>query len=408
MLNEVTDGAGEIVLFIDEIHTVVGAGAGDGAMDASNLLKPALARGQLRCIGATTLDEYRQYIEKDAALERRFQQVYVDQPTVEATTAILRGLKERCTDGRLIAADGRLIAADGRLIAADGRLMAVDGRLMAVDGLLMAEAAAGRLMEADGRWMATDGRYELHHGVSISDGALVAAATLSDRYIADRFLPDKAIDLVDEAAAKLRIDATSRPELLDQVSRRLLQVSTPSRRRGGAWRPWAAAPQMPPLPLPLPPSASPLLLALLLALLLSLLLSLLLALRLSPPLSALHELSTVPPPPPPPLPRPQVQMEMISLQNEAQTDARAASRLRSLTDEAGRLQAQQSELSARWEAEKAALDAVRDLKAELENLNLEIEQAEQSYELSRAAELKYARTDPPPPPPPTAVANVSI
>mmetsp|Transcript_15159 Transcript_15159/g.26901 ORF Transcript_15159/g.26901 Transcript_15159/m.26901 type:complete len:1072 (+) Transcript_15159:52-3267(+) len=161
VLNEVQESDGQIVLFIDEIHTVVGAGKGEGSMDAGNLLKPALARGELRCIGATTLDEYRKYIESDAALERRFQQVYIDQPNVEATTAILRGLKER---------------------------------------------------------------YEVHHGVSISDAALVAAAMLSDRYISDRFLPDKAIDLVDEAAAKLRIDATSRPQLLDEVTRRLLQV----------------------------------------------------------------------------------------------------------------------------------------------------------------------------------------
>jgi len=161
VLNEVTEADGAIILFIDEIHTVVGAGKADGAMDAGNLLKPALARGQLRCIGATTLDEYRQHIEKDAALERRFQQVFVAQPTVEATTGILRGLKER---------------------------------------------------------------YELHHGVAISDAALVAAAALSDRYISERFLPDKAIDLVDEAAAKLKMDATSRPQALDEVERRLVQA----------------------------------------------------------------------------------------------------------------------------------------------------------------------------------------
>merc|ERR1740139_1919853 len=151
---------GEIVLFIDEIHTVVGAGKADGAMDAGNLLKPMLARGQLRCIGATTLDEYRQYIEKDAALERRFQQVVVEQPSVEATVAILRGLKEK---------------------------------------------------------------YEVHHGVTIADSALVSAAVLSDRYISERFLPDKAIDLIEEAA-KLGMDATSRPQELDEVARRLLQV----------------------------------------------------------------------------------------------------------------------------------------------------------------------------------------
>ncbi|MBU6229897.1 MAG: ATP-dependent chaperone ClpB [Cyanobacteria bacterium REEB459] len=161
VLKEVTDSQGQIILFIDEIHTVVGAGATQGAMDAGNLLKPMLARGELRCIGATTLDEYRKYIEKDAALERRFQQVYVDQPTVEDTISILRGLKER---------------------------------------------------------------YELHHGVKISDSSLVAAATLSTRYISDRFLPDKAIDLVDEAAAKLKMEITSKPEELDEVDRKILQL----------------------------------------------------------------------------------------------------------------------------------------------------------------------------------------
>ena len=161
VLKEVTDSKGTIILFIDEIHTVVGAGATQGAMDAGNLLKPMLARGELRCIGATTLDEYRKYIEKDAALERRFQQVYVDQPTVEDTISILRGLKER---------------------------------------------------------------YEVHHGVKISDSSLVAAATLSTRYISDRFLPDKAIDLVDEAADKLKMEITSKPEQLDEVDRKILQL----------------------------------------------------------------------------------------------------------------------------------------------------------------------------------------
>ncbi|MBE9107817.1 ATP-dependent chaperone ClpB [Nodosilinea sp. LEGE 07298] len=161
VLKEVTDSEGQIVLFIDEIHTVVGAGATQGAMDAGNLLKPMLARGELRCIGATTLDEYRKYIEKDAALERRFQQVYIDQPTVPDTISILRGLKDR---------------------------------------------------------------YETHHGVKISDSALVAAATLSTRYISDRFLPDKAIDLVDEAAAKLKMEITSKPEELDEVDRKILQL----------------------------------------------------------------------------------------------------------------------------------------------------------------------------------------
>ncbi|TAD85440.1 MAG: ATP-dependent chaperone ClpB [Oscillatoriales cyanobacterium] len=161
VLKEVMDSDGKVILFIDEIHTVVGAGATQGSMDAGNLLKPMLARGELRCIGATTLDEYRKYLEKDAALERRFQQVYVDQPTVEDTISILRGLKER---------------------------------------------------------------YEVHHGVKISDNALVAAATLSTRYISDRFLPDKAIDLVDEAAAKLKMEITSKPEELDEIDRKILQL----------------------------------------------------------------------------------------------------------------------------------------------------------------------------------------
>jgi ATP-dependent Clp protease ATP-binding subunit ClpB len=161
VLKEVTDSRGQIIMFIDEIHTVVGAGATQGAMDAGNLLKPMLARGELRCIGATTLDEYRKYIEKDAALERRFQQVYIDQPTIEDTVSILRGLKDR---------------------------------------------------------------YETHHNVKISDSALIAAATLSTRYISDRFLPDKAIDLVDEAAAKLKMESTSKPDELDEVDRKILQL----------------------------------------------------------------------------------------------------------------------------------------------------------------------------------------
>ena len=159
VLKEITASEVQIVLFIDEIHTVVGAGATGGAMDASNLLKPMLARGELRCIGATTLDEHRQHIEKDPALERRFQQVLVDQPTVEDTISILRGLKER---------------------------------------------------------------YEVHHGVRIADSALVAAAVLSSRYIADRFLPDKAIDLVDESAARLKMEITSKPEEIDEIDRKIL------------------------------------------------------------------------------------------------------------------------------------------------------------------------------------------
>lgn len=161
VLKEVIHSDGQIVLFIDELHTVIGTGSTQGAMDAGNLLKPMLARGELRCIGATTLDEYRKYIEKDAALERRFQQVFVDEPSVEDTISILRGLKER---------------------------------------------------------------YEVHHGVKITDSALVAAATLSSRYISDRFLPDKAIDLVDEAAAKLKMEITSKPTELEDIERRLMQL----------------------------------------------------------------------------------------------------------------------------------------------------------------------------------------
>jgi len=161
VLKEVASSEGRIILFIDELHTVVGAGKAEGAVDAGNILKPMLARGELRCIGATTLDEYRQYIEKDKALERRFQPVYVDQPTVEETVSILRGLKER---------------------------------------------------------------YEVHHGVQITDAALVAAATMSNRYIADRFQPDKSIDLVDEAAAKLKMEITSKPVELDDVDRKLMQL----------------------------------------------------------------------------------------------------------------------------------------------------------------------------------------
>ena len=161
VLNEVQAEGGRIILFIDELHTIVGAGKTEGSMDAGNLLKPALARGELHCIGATTLDEYRKHIEKDAALARRFQPVFVNEPTVEDTISILRGLKEK---------------------------------------------------------------YELHHGVRITDSALVAAATLSNRYIADRFLPDKAIDLVDEAASRLKMEIDSKPEELDRIDRELMQL----------------------------------------------------------------------------------------------------------------------------------------------------------------------------------------
>jgi ATP-dependent Clp protease ATP-binding subunit ClpB len=161
VLNEVTESEGQIILFIDELHTVVGAGAAQGAMDASNMLKPMLARGELHAIGATTIDEYRQYIEKDAALERRFQPILIDEPSVEETISILRGLKER---------------------------------------------------------------YEVHHGVRIQDSAVIAAATLSDRYISDRFLPDKAIDLIDEAASRLRMEIDSKPAELDEIDRKIMQL----------------------------------------------------------------------------------------------------------------------------------------------------------------------------------------
>ena len=161
VLNEVTDAAGEVILFIDEMHTLVGAGASEGSMDAANLIKPALARGELHCVGATTLNEYRKYVEKDVALARRFQPVVVEEPSVEDTISILRGIKEK---------------------------------------------------------------YELHHGVRISDSALVSAATLSSRYITDRFLPDKAIDLVDEAASRLRMEVDSKPEELDALDRQILQM----------------------------------------------------------------------------------------------------------------------------------------------------------------------------------------
>ncbi|NBS98792.1 MAG: AAA family ATPase, partial [Betaproteobacteria bacterium] len=161
VLNDVAKDEGRTIVFIDEIHTVVGAGKAEGAMDAGNMLKPALARGELHCIGATTLNEYRKYIEKDAALERRFQKVLVDEPSVEATVAILRGLKER---------------------------------------------------------------YELHHGIEITDPAIVAAAELSHRYITDRFLPDKAIDLIDEAAARIKMEIDSKPEVMDRLDRRIIQL----------------------------------------------------------------------------------------------------------------------------------------------------------------------------------------
>ncbi|MEH2084946.1 MAG: ATP-dependent chaperone ClpB [Nostoc sp.] len=242
VLKEVTESGGNIVLFIDEIHTVVGAGATQGAMDAGNLLKPMLARGELRCIGATTLDEYRKHIEKDAALERRFQQVYVDQPSVEDSISILRGLRER---------------------------------------------------------------YETHHGVKISDSALVAAAVLSSRYISDRFLPDKAIDLVDEAAARLKMEITSKPEELDEIDRKILQL----------------------------------------------------------------------------------EMEKLSLQKES--DAASRERLGRLEKEIADLKEEQKTLNTQWQSEKDIIDKIQSVKKEIEQVNLEIQQAERDYDLNRAAELKY-------------------
>ena len=242
VLKEVTASEGQIVLFIDEIHTVVGAGASGGAMDASNLLKPMLARGELRCIGATTLDEHRQHIEKDPALERRFQQVFVDQPTVEDTISILRGLKER---------------------------------------------------------------YEVHHGVRIADNALVAAAVLSSRYIADRFLPDKAIDLVDESAARLKMEITSKPEQIDELDRRILQL----------------------------------------------------------------------------------EMEKLSLGRES--DAASKDRLERLEKELADLSEQQSALNAQWQQEKGSIDELSAIKEEIEQVQLQIEQAKRSYDLNKAAELEY-------------------
>ena len=244
VLKEVTESDGNIILFIDEIHTVVGAGATQGSMDASNLLKPMLARGELRCIGATTLDEYRKYIEKDAALERRFQSVYVGEPNVVDTISILRGLKER---------------------------------------------------------------YEVHHGVKISDSALVAAAMLSNRYISDRFLPDKAIDLVDESAAKLKMEITSKPEELDEVDRKILQL----------------------------------------------------------------------------------EMERLSIAKE--DDEASRERLEKLEKELANLKEEQSRFNAQWQSEKEVIDQIRELKENIEQINVEIQQAERDYDYNRAAELKFGR-----------------
>jgi ATP-dependent Clp protease ATP-binding subunit ClpB len=244
VLKEVTEAQGQVILFIDELHTVVGAGKAEGAMDAGNLLKPMLARGELHCIGATTLDEYRKHIEKDAALERRFQPVLVDQPSVEDTISILRGLKER---------------------------------------------------------------YEVHHGVHIKDSALVAAAVLSNRYITDRFLPDKAIDLVDEAAAKLRTEIDSMPAELDEISRRVMQL----------------------------------------------------------------------------------EIEREALKKEK--DKASQERLAKLEKELADLKATGDALKAQWQTEKQSVQHLRDLREQIEQTKVAVEQAERQYDLNRAAELKYGK-----------------
>ena len=244
VLTEVKESEGQIILFIDELHTIVGAGKTEGAMDAGNLLKPMLARGELHCIGATTLDEYRQYIEKDPALERRFQPVLVDEPTVEDTIAILRGLKER---------------------------------------------------------------YEVFHGVKIADPAIIAAATLSHRYITDRFLPDKAIDLIDEACAQIRTEMDSMPTELDAVSRRIIQL----------------------------------------------------------------------------------EIEEAALKKEEDQLSRA--RLADLQKELAELRESFNAKKAQWENEKEAIGHVQQLREQLEDLNRQIEDAEQRYDLEKAAELKYGR-----------------
>ncbi|HEX8086209.1 MAG TPA: ATP-dependent chaperone ClpB [Solirubrobacteraceae bacterium] len=244
LLNEVKEARGQIVLFIDELHTIVGAGAAEGAVDAANLLKPMLARGELRAIGATTLDEYRKHIEKDAALERRFQPVIVGEPTVEDAIAILRGLKER---------------------------------------------------------------YEVHHGVRIQDSAIIAAATLSHRYIADRFLPDKAIDLIDESASRLRIEIDSLPVEIDEVERRIMQL----------------------------------------------------------------------------------EIERTSLEKE--TDPSSVDRREAIERELAELRERSDEMKAQWQAEKDAIQHVRELVEELDRARHEIEVAEREADLGRAAELRYGR-----------------
>jgi len=253
VMKEVVDSMGKIILFIDEIHTVVGAGGngGGGGMDAGNLLKPMLGRGELRCVGATTLDEFRQHIEKDPALERRFQQILVEEPSVEDTVSILRGLRER---------------------------------------------------------------YELHHGVSISDAALVEAANLSDRYIADRFLPDKAIDLIDEAAAKLKMEITSKPTALDALDRQIIKF----------------------------------------------------------------------------------QMEILSLSRDGSAMTTSAAdkkstelKLKRMKKEIDNLKVEQKDLQNRWQEEQDKLNQVQSLKEEIERVGVAIASAERSYDLNKAAELKY-------------------
>ncbi|MFS0644552.1 ATP-dependent chaperone ClpB [Siminovitchia sp. 179-K 8D1 HS] len=244
VLQEVKKSAGKILLFIDEIHTIVGAGKTEGAMDAGNMLKPMLARGELHCIGATTLDEYRLYIEKDAALERRFQKVLVPEPTVEDTISILRGLKER---------------------------------------------------------------FEIHHGVNIHDRAIVAAATLSDRYITDRFLPDKAIDTIDEACANIRVEIDSMPSELDQITRRVMQL----------------------------------------------------------------------------------EIEEAALLKE--DDEASKERLELLRKDLADLKEQAKEMKAKWEKEKAEIAHIREKREELDKLRRELEDAENEYDLNRAAELRHGK-----------------
>ncbi|HEX7125898.1 MAG TPA: ATP-dependent chaperone ClpB, partial [Thermodesulfobacteriota bacterium] len=244
VLKEVTEAEGQVVLFIDELHTLVGAGAAEGAMDASNMLKPALARGELRAVGATTLDEYRKRIEKDAALERRFQPVYVGEPTVEDTIAILRGLKER---------------------------------------------------------------YEVHHGVRIQDAALVAAATLSHRYITDRFLPDKAIDLIDEAASRVRMEIDSVPVAIDEVQRQIRRL----------------------------------------------------------------------------------EVEREALRKE--TDRASRERLAALDQQIADLQETASRMTARWQAEKAVITKIREIKAAIDEAKVEEQRAERAGDLGKVAEIRYGR-----------------